>query len=195
MSRSATANRSTRETIVELTLELDGEGRATVDTGVGFFDHLLSSLATHALFDLDLTTKGDLVVDDHHTLEDTALALGSALAQALGDRAGISRFGDARVPMDEALAEAAIDISGRAYAVIELELENATIGTMTSQNLPHALEAFARAAGITVHLRSRGDNDHHVAEAAVKALARALRSAVALDPARAGEIPSTKGAL
>ncbi|MGA7271540.1 MAG: imidazoleglycerol-phosphate dehydratase HisB [Acidimicrobiia bacterium] len=195
MSRSVTTNRSTRETSVECTLELDGRGRATIDTGVGFFDHLLSSLATHALFDLDLTTKGDLVVDDHHTLEDTALVLGSALAQALGDRAGINRFGDARVPMDEALAEATVDISGRPYAVIDLELRNPTIGTMTAQNLPHALEAFTRAAGITLHLHSRGDNDHHVAEAAIKALARALRSAVALDPARADEIPSTKGAL
>ncbi len=195
MSRAAATNRSTRETSVDLRLDLDGRGRATVDTGVGFFDHLLSSLATHALFDLEVTTKGDLEVDDHHTLEDTALALGTALADALGDRSGINRFGDARVPMDEALAEAVIDISGRPYAVIDLEMGNPTIGTMTTQNLPHALEAFTRTAGMTLHLHAWGDNDHHVAEAAIKALARALRSAVALDPARSGEVPSTKGTL
>lgn len=195
MSRNATVKRSTRETNVELILELDGQGRSTVDTGVGFFDHLLSSLATHALFDLELTTKGDLEIDDHHTLEDTALALGSALAEALGDRSGITRFGDARVPMDEAVAEAVIDVSGRPYAVIDIQLRNPSIGTMTTQNLPHSLEALTRTAGMTVHLNSRGDNDHHVAEAAIKALARALRAAVSIDPARAGAIPSTKGTL
>lgn len=195
MTRSATINRTTRETNVDITLDLDGAGRATIDTGVGFFDHLLTSLAAHGLFDLDVKTVGDLHIDDHHTVEDTALALGSALAEALGDRSGITRFGDARVPMDEALAEAVVDISGRPYSVIDLHLTTPSIGNLTTQNLPHALEAFTRTAGLTLHLRSTGTNDHHVAEAAIKALARALRSAVEVDPRRQGDIPSTKGAL
>lgn len=195
MTRSATINRTTRETNVNITLDLDGSGRATIDTGVGFFDHLLTSLAAHGLFDLEVKTVGDLHIDDHHTVEDTALALGSALAEALGDRSGITRFGDARVPMDEALAEAVVDISGRAYSVIDLQLATPSIGNLTTQNLPHALEAFTRTASLTLHLRSRGANDHHVAEAAIKALARALRSAVEIDSRRRGDIPSTKGAL
>ena len=195
MTRSATINRTTRETAADITLNLDGTGRATIDTGVGFFDHLLTSLAAHGLFDLEVKTVGDLHIDDHHTVEDTALALGAALSDALGDRAGITRFGDARVPMDEALADAVVDLSGRAYSVIDLQLATPSIGNLTSQNLPHALEAFTRTAGLTLHLRSRGTNDHHVAEAAIKALARALRSAVEIDPRRQGDIPSTKGAL
>ena len=194
MNRTASVSRTTRETSVELTLDLDGEGSAKVETGVGFFDHLLTSLATHALFDLEVRTVGDLHIDDHHTIEDTALVLGSALAEALGDRAGITRFGDARVPMDEALAEATVDLSGRPLAVIDLALSTPRIGTMTTQNLPHALEAFARTAGLTMHLSSRGSNDHHVAEAAIKALARALRKAVTPDPRRLG-VPSSKGVL
>lgn len=194
MSRTARMTRTTRETTVDLSLDLDGEGSSKVETGVGFFDHLLTSLATHALFDLKVRTEGDLHIDDHHTIEDTALVLGSALSEALGDRSGITRFGDARVPMDEALAEATVDISGRPYAVIDLRLTAPRIGTMTTQNLPHALESFARTAGLTMHLRSAGKNDHHVAEAAVKALARALRAAVAVDPRRSG-IPSSKGSL
>lgn len=195
MKRIATLNRTTRETAVDITLDLDGSGRATIDTGVGFFDHLLSSLAVHGLFDLEVKTVGDLHIDDHHTVEDTALALGSALDEALGDRVGIARFGDARVPMDEALAEAVVDISGRPYSVIELGLATPSIGNLTTQNLPHALEAFVRTAGITVHLTARGANDHHVAEAAFKALARSLRTAVEIDPRREGAVPSTKGSL
>lgn len=194
MNRRASLTRRTRETSVELTLDLDGEGSAKIETGVGFFDHLLTSLATHGLFDLEVRTVGDLHIDDHHTIEDTAFVLGSALAEALGDRSGINRFGDARVPMDEALAEATVDISGRPYAVIDLQLTTPRIGTMTTQNLPHALEAFARSAGLTMHLRSEGTNDHHVAEAGIKALARALRAAVALDQRRVG-VPSSKGTL
>lgn len=194
MNRRASLTRQTRETSVELTLDLDGEGSAKVETGVGFFDHLLTSFATHGLFDLEVRTVGDLHIDDHHTIEDTALVLGSALAEALGDRSGINRFGDARVPMDEALAEATVDISGRPYAVIDLRLTTPRIGTMTTQNLPHALEAFARNAGLTLHLRSGGVNDHHIAEAGIKALARALRGAVTLDPRRVG-VPSSKGTL
>ena len=193
MKRTAHLSRETKETSVEVSLDLDGSGQARVSTGVGFLDHLLTSLAHHALFDLTVTTRGDLEVDDHHTVEDTALVLGSAIAEALGDRAGINRFGDAAVPMDEALGRAAVDVGGRPYAVVELPLRNPTIGNLTTQNLPHAIEALARTAGITLHLSSTGCNDHHQAEAAVKALARALRQAVARDPRRVG-VASTKGA-
>lgn len=177
---------------MEVNLNLDGSGQADISTGVGFFDHLLTSLAHHALFDLSVTTRGDLIVDDHHTVEDTALVLGSAMAEALGDRSGINRFGDAAVPMDEALGSAAVDVGGRPYAVIDLPLQNPTIGNLTTQNLPHALEAMARTAGFSLYLSSRGLNDHHQAEAAIKALARALRQAVARDPRREG-VASTKG--
>jgi imidazoleglycerol-phosphate dehydratase len=194
VTRTATLHRTTAETDVSVTIDLDGTGTAAVDTGVGFFDHLLRSFAHHALIDLEVTTRGDLEVDDHHTVEDTALVLGRAIADALGDRAGITRFGDARVPMDEAVAEAVVDAGGRPYAVIDLELRTDRIGTLTTQNLPHALEALARTAGFTLHLRSKGANDHHVAEAAVKALARAVRAAVEIDRRRSG-IPSTKGVL
>ena len=192
MPRKATCRRSTKETRVSAMLDLDGRGDATVRTGIGFFDHLLTSLAHHALFDLTVTTEGDVEVDDHHTVEDTALCLGEALGTALGDRTGIHRFGDARVPMDEAIAEATVDVGGRPYSVTDLELANPAIGNLTAQNIPHALEAFARSAGITMHVTATGRNDHHVAEAAFKALARALRAAVSPDPRRSG-VPSTKG--
>lgn len=195
MSRTARIHRKTAETDVTIDLDLDGTGTARVSTGVGFFDHLLTSLATHALFDLEVDTAGDLVIDDHHTVEDTALALGAALAEALGERAGIVRFGDARIPMDEAVATAVVDISGRPYSVIDVALSNPAIGNFTTQNFAHALEAFSRTAGITLHLTAAGLNDHHIAEAATKALARALRSAVSLDPRRGERFPSTKASL
>ncbi|MDF1596469.1 MAG: imidazoleglycerol-phosphate dehydratase HisB [Acidimicrobiia bacterium] len=194
MTRTAAVERSTRETTVSVKLDLDGSGDGNISTGVGFFDHLLTSLSHHSLIDLTVETEGDLHVDDHHTVEDTALVLGEALAAALGDRSGISRFAEARVPMDEAVAEAVIDVSGRPYAVIELPFTTDRIGNLTTQNIPHALEAFTRTAGLTLHLRARGANDHHIAEAAFKALARALRGAVAFDPRRSG-VPSTKGTL
>ncbi|WP_420613541.1 imidazoleglycerol-phosphate dehydratase HisB [Candidatus Spongiisocius sp.] len=192
MPRKATCRRSTKETRVSVMLDLDGSGDAAVRTGIGFFDHLLTSFAHHALFDLTVTTEGDVEVDDHHTVEDTALCVGEALGAALGDRTGIHRFGDARVPMDEAIAVATVDVGGRPYSVTDLELANPAIGALTAQNIPHALEAFARSAGITMHLTATGRNDHHVAEAAFKALARALRAAVSPDPRRSG-VPSTKG--
>jgi imidazoleglycerol-phosphate dehydratase len=173
-------------------LDLDGSGRASITTGIGFFDHLLTSFAHHGLLDLDVTTVGDLEVDDHHTVEDTALVLGAALAEALGDRTGIMRYGDATVPMDEAQASAVVDAGGRSYAVVDLPFRGERIGALSTQMIPHALEALARTAGFTIHLTGSGANDHHVAEAAFKALARALRSAVAIDPRRSG-IPSTKG--
>ena len=175
MKRTAHLSRETRETSVEVRLDLDGSGQAQISTGVGFFDHLLTSLAHHALFDLTVTTRGDLEVDDHHTVEDTALVLGSALSEALGDRAGINRFGDAAVPMDEALGTAAVDVGGRPYGVVDLPLSNPNIGNFTTQNLPHAIEALARTAGITLHLSSTGRNDHHQAEGARAAVATPAR--------------------
>lgn len=193
MSRRASVSRTTLETEVRLQLDLDGSGQAAVATGVGFFDHLLGSLVRHALFDLQVETQGDLEVDDHHTVEDTALVLGQALGEALGDRNGIVRFGDATVPMDEALARAAVDAGGRPHAVIDLPFRGERIGDLSTQMIPHLLEAFARAAGITLHLSGSGANDHHLAEAAFKALARALRLAVGPDFQREGGSTSTTG--
>lgn len=191
--RAVTVRRTTRETDVTVRVELDGSGSATISTGVGFFDHLLSSLAHHALLDLEISASGDLEVDDHHTVEDVALVLGAALAEALGDRAGIQRFGDASVPMDEAVASAVLDLGGRPYAVVELPFRGERVGALNLQMIEHALGAFARTSGATLHLRGTGRNDHHLAEAAFKALARALRAAIAPDPRRSG-IASTKGA-
>jgi imidazoleglycerol-phosphate dehydratase len=191
--RVAAVRRATRETDVTVRVALDGSGQASISTGVGFYDHLLSSLAHHALLDLEIKATGDLEVDEHHTVEDVALVLGAAIAAALGDRAGIRRFGDASVPMDEALATVAIDIGGRPYAVIDLPFRSERVGTLPTQLIEHALEAFARTSGSTLHLRGTGRNDHHLAEAAFKALARALRAACEPDPRRTGPA-STKGA-
>jgi imidazoleglycerol-phosphate dehydratase len=186
--------RRTRETDITIALDLDGSGTTAIETGVGFYDHLLGSLAHHGLFDLEIRATGDLDVDEHHTVEDVALVLGAAFAVALGDRAGIRRFGDSAVPMDEAAATAVIDIGGRPYAVIELPFRSERAGALPLQLVDHALESFARTAGATVHVRGSGRNDHHLAEAAFKALGRALRVACEPDPRRAG-IASTKGAL
>jgi imidazoleglycerol-phosphate dehydratase len=193
-ARRVSLTRRTRETEIDITLDLDGAGRAAIGSGIGFYDHLLSSLAHHGLFDVDIRATGDLDVDEHHTVEDVALVLGSAFAEALGDRAGIARFGEASVPMDEALATAVIDIGGRPYAVIDLPFRGERVGGLPLQLVDHALESFARTAGVTLHLRGTGHNDHHLAEAAFKALARALRAACAPDPRRAG-VASTKGSL
>jgi imidazoleglycerol-phosphate dehydratase len=193
-SRRGAVSRRTRETEVSVVLVIDGAGSGDVDTGVRFFDHLLASLAHHALFDLEVRATGDVDVDDHHTVEDVALVLGTALAEALGDRAGIRRFGDATVPMDESVATAAVDVGGRPYAVVDLPFRGERVGGLTLQNVEHALEAFARTSGTTLHVRGTGRNDHHLAEAAFKALALALRAACELDPRRDG-VASTKGAL
>jgi len=192
MGRRATITRTTRETDVAVTIDLDGTGAADIETGVGFYDHLLGSLAHHGLLDLTVRARGDLHVDDHHTVEDVALVLGAAIAEGLGDRAGIERFGDATVPMDEAVATAIIDVGGRPYAVIDLPFRGERAGDLTLQLVEHALEAFARTAGATLHVRGTGRNDHHLAEAAFKALGRALRAATAPEPRRRG-VASTKG--
>jgi imidazoleglycerol-phosphate dehydratase len=191
--RRVTVARRTHETDVAVTLDLDGSGAADVRSGVGFLDHLLTSFAHHGLFDLAVNAEGDFAVDEHHTVEDVGLVLGTALAEALGDRAGIARFGEASVPMDEALATAVVDVGGRPYAVVDLPFRGERVGALPTQLIEHALEAFARTSGTTLHLRGTGRNDHHLAEAAFKALARALRAAVAEDPRRAGAVPSTKG--
>lgn len=193
-SRRVRVARRTRETQVEVALTLDGSGRAGIETGVGFYDHLLSCLAHHGLFDFEIRATGDLAVDEHHTVEDVALVLGAAFAEALGDRAGIRRFGDCSVPMDESLASAVVDVGGRPYAVIDLPFRGERAGALPLQLVEHALEAFARTAGATLHVRGSGRNDHHLAEAAFKALGRALRSACEPDPRREG-VASTKGSL
>ena len=193
-ARRVTLARRTRETEIDVTLDLDGWGRASVATGIGFYDHLLTSLAHHGLFDLDIRAAGDLEVDEHHTVEDVALVLGAAFAEALADRAGIGRFGQASVPMDESLASAVIDVGGRPYAVIDLPFRGDRVGTLPLQLVEHVLESFARTAGATLHLSGTGRNDHHLAEAAFKALARALRVACEIDPRRVG-VASTKGSL
>ena len=189
--RDATVLRTTAETALRLTLALDGSGRARVETGIGFLDHLLTLLAFHAGFDLELRAGGDLDVDEHHTVEDTVAALGTALAQALGDRAGVARYGSATVPMDEARATAAVDLVRRPHAEISLAFTGDRVGGLALTLLPHALERLAMEAGCTVHVESAGTDDHHVAEAACKALGRALRQAVAHE---GGGVRSTKGA-
>jgi len=193
MTRTASLQRKTLETDVRISIDLDGSGKVSVATGVGFYDHMLTALGHHGLFDLEITTEGDLHVDEHHTVEDTALVLGSTIAEALGDRAGIRRYGSATIPMDEAVATAVVDIGGRPYAVIDLPFTTDRLGALGTQMIPHALEAFARTSGCTLNLTATGDNDHHIAEAAFKALAYALRSAVEIDPRRSG-LASTKGA-
>ncbi len=192
--RSATVSRKTRETEITVTLRLDGTGESKISTGVGFYDHLLGSLAHHALFDLEIEATGDLAIDEHHTVEDVALVFGAALAEALGDRSGIVRFGDAAVPMDEAVATSVVDVGGRPYAVIDLPFKGKRAGKLPLQLIEHVFESFARAGGVTLHLKGKGRNDHHLAEAAFKALGRSLRAACAVDPRRSG-VASTKGSL
>jgi imidazoleglycerol-phosphate dehydratase len=194
--RIAEVQRQTRETNAQITLDLDGSGTHTVATGIGFLDHMLSHVAVHGLFDLTVQASGDLHVDPHHTVEDVALALGQAFAEALGDKAGIVRMGSATVPMDEALAFVAIDLSGRPYCVVEVAWNGPTVGSIPATLIPHFVESFAVAARANVHARVLyGRDDHHKAEALFKALGRALDAATRPDPRRGGAIPSTKGTL
>jgi len=194
MNRVATVTRKTAETDVAVTVDLDGTGAADIDTGVGMFDHLLTAFAHHSMIDVTIRTVGDLHIDEHHTVEDTALVLGSAIDEALGDRSGIARYADARVPMDEALASCVVDVGGRPYAVLDLAFVGERMGTLGTQMIPHALESLARTSRTTLHVGATGRNDHHIAEAAFKAYAVAMRRAISLDPRRSG-VPSTKGVL
>jgi imidazoleglycerol-phosphate dehydratase len=192
--RTARVERSTAETTITCSLTIDGSGEARLATGIGFLDHLMTSLARHARFDLDFECRGDLEIDDHHTVEDCGIVLGQALDRALGDRRGIARFGSAFAPLDEALARAVVDISGRPFAAVELGLRRERLGSLSCENVPHFLSSFATAARLTLHVDLlRGTNDHHRAEAAFKALALALRQAVA--DSGFADVASTKGSL
>jgi imidazoleglycerol-phosphate dehydratase len=190
--RSAARQRQTKETDVAVRLNLDGDGAAEIATGVPFLDHLLRALAVHARFDLDVKARGDLEVDAHHTVEDVAIVLGEVLAEALGDRSGIARFGDAIVPLDESRATVALDCGGRGYAMIDVPLRGVMIGSLPATLVPHFLETLALRGGVTLHVIASGRDDHHLAEATFKALARALRQACAVDPALRGRSASTK---
>jgi imidazoleglycerol-phosphate dehydratase len=194
--RRASVDRETAETRVHVELNIDGQGSAEVNTGVGFYDHMLSAFAKHGRFDLTVSCEGDLHVDAHHTMEDVALALGAAFDRALGERAGIARMGDATVPLDEALVQAVVDISGRPYAATSFDFVGERIGEAPSEMVPHVLRSFAMEARVTLHVRQlAGANDHHIAEAAMKALGRALDAATRPDERIAGQVPSTKETL
>ncbi len=195
-NRAATVHRKTKETDITITLNLDGSGQADVATGIGFLDHMLDALARHARFDLTVRAKGDLHIDAHHTVEDVGIVLGQTLAQALGNKRGITRMGHAIVPMDESLALVAVDIGGRGYFVFDGAFSTPHIGQMATGLIPHFFESLAHAAKLNLHARLlAGADDHHQAEALFKALARALNQAVRIDPQLRGRIPSTKGSI
>jgi len=194
--RKATISRKTAETEITVEIDLDGSGTYDNQTGVGFFDHMLDQLSRHALIDMTLRATGDLHIDDHHTVEDCGIALGQALVQALGDKRGITRYGECHLAMDDAQVRCALDLSGRSYLICNLDLPTAKIGTFDSELVREFFQALATHGGITLHIdRLHGFNSHHIAEAAFKAVARALRQAVETDPHKADAIPSTKGAL
>jgi imidazoleglycerol-phosphate dehydratase len=193
--RTATVERRTNETEIRCRVALDGAGKATVATGIGMLDHMLGALAAHSLLDLELACAGDLWVDEHHTVEDVAIVLGQALDGALGERAGIRRFGDARAPLDEAAVQAVVDLGGRGAARIELDFAGERVGGIPASLVPHFFDSLSRHGRMAIHLTGTGADDHHLLEAAFKALALALRQAWAPDPGRAGAVPSTKGSL
>jgi imidazoleglycerol-phosphate dehydratase len=194
--RVGRCTRETRETRVHVEWVLDGRGRGDVQTGVGYLDHMLDSLARHGLFDLHVRAEGDLHVDEHHTVEDVAIALGRALVEALGDGRGLRRMGDAAVPLDEALALVAVDLSGRGLATLDIPLRGPRLGQLPTELVPHFFQSLAMEGRFTLHVHVlRGENDHHKVEAAFKALAKALDWATSLDPRVAGVVPSTKGVL
>jgi imidazoleglycerol-phosphate dehydratase len=192
--RTAAVTRETAETDIEVILDVDGDGDATVDTGIGFFDHMLASFATHGLFDLTVNCDGDLAIDDHHTVEDVAITLGQAFDEALGDKRGITRFADRKVPMDEALATVVVDISGRPYFAFDGTFSQESVGGMTSYMARHFLRSLSTNAGMTLHASVEGDNAHHEIEALFKGLARVLDDATRIDDRRS-DAPSTKGEL
>jgi imidazoleglycerol-phosphate dehydratase len=194
--RIATINRSTAETRIDVTVNLDGTGVYSIKTGIGFLDHMVEQLSRHGLIDIDLKVDGDLHIDGHHTVEDSALALGQAVAQALGDKRGIRRYGDALSPMDETLTRVALDISGRPWLVWKNAFTVSRLGELDTELIEHWFHSFAQTAGITLHVETLyGSNNHHIVEAAYKGLARALRTAVEIDPRKSDAIPSTKGVL
>ena len=194
--RKASVKRTTKETAVEVVIDLDGEGRSSISTGIGFLDHMLDLLARHSRIDIEIKAKGDLHIDHHHTTEDVGIALGQAVKQALGDMKGIARYADVHVPMDEALTRVAIDISGRPFLVFRVDFVRDKVGPFDTELVQEWFQAFAVNAAMTVHVATLyGTNDHHIAESCFKGLARALRAAVAIDPRAAHEVPSTKGTL
>jgi imidazoleglycerol-phosphate dehydratase len=194
--RTAQIKRKTAETDICLSLNLDGSGVSNIDTGCGFLNHMLTLFAKHGRFDLNVTCKGDIDVDDHHTVEDIGIALGDAFAQALGEKRGIIRYGDIVLPMDEALILCAVDISGRSYLGYDLQIPTEKVGTFDTELTEEFYQGFTRRAGLTLHIRQlAGTNSHHIIEGSFKAVARVLRAAVAIDAAYADEIPSTKGVL
>jgi imidazoleglycerol-phosphate dehydratase len=194
--RNATITRKTDETEITVEINLDGAGAYDNETGVGFFDHMLDQLARHSLIDVKVRCKGDLHIDDHHTVEDVGIALGQALTQALGDKTGIRRYGACMLPMDDALVRAALDLSGRPFLIWTMELPTPKIGTFDTELVREFFQAFATHGGITLHVDAlHGFNSHHMAEAAFKSVARALREAVETDPRKSDAVPSTKGAL
>jgi imidazoleglycerol-phosphate dehydratase len=194
--RKGAVSRKTKETEIEVRVDLDGTGAAKIATGIGFFDHMLEQLARHSLIDIEIHARGDLHIDQHHTVEDTGIALGQAVHQALGGMAGIARFSDVLLPMDEALTRVAMDISGRPFLVFKTKFAQPNIGSFDSELVREFFQAFSTHAAMTIHVETLyGENAHHIAESAFKGLARALRKAVAIDPRQRGEIPSTKGSL
>ncbi len=196
MKRQATITRTTKETEITATVDLDGTGAYEIGTGIGFLDHMLEQLARHALIDIRLRAKGDLHIDFHHTTEDCGIVLGQAVAKALGDRAGIARYADVALPMDETLTRVALDVSGRPHLVWNVTFSRPKLGEMDTELFREWFHAFAQHAGLTLHVETcYGENNHHIAETCYKGLARALRQAIALDSRQAGRVPSTKGTL
>jgi len=194
--RQASVERNTKETQIKARVDLDGQGVYHVSTGIGFLDHMLEQLSRHSLIDLDVEASGDLHIDNHHTTEDSGIAIGEAVAKALGDRKGITRYGDALIPMDETLVRVAIDLSNRPYLIWRVSLPRDKLGTMDTELFKEWFQAFAQAAGATLHVEVLyGENTHHMIEACYKGLARALRQALTLDPRKADAVPSTKGVL
>ncbi len=194
--RKAAVTRKTNETEIAVELDLDGTGTAKVATGVGFFDHMLDQLARHSLMDMTVSAKGDLHIDDHHTVEDVGIALGQALKQALGDKRGLTRYADCLLPMDETLTRVAVDVSGRPFLVFRTEFPTAKIGTFDTELVREFFQAFAINGGLTLHIENLyGANSHHIAESCFKGVARALGAALAIDAKQASRVPSTKGAL
>ena len=196
LSRRASVARNTKETAITATVDLDGTGSYDIKTGIGFLDHMPEQLARHSLIDITLEAKGDLHIDFHHTAEDTGIVLGQAVAKALGDKAGITRYADVSLPMDETLTRVAIDVSGRPYLIWKVEFSRPKVGEMDTELFREWFQAFAQNAGITLHVENvYGENNHHIAETCYKGLARALRKAVELDPRQGARVPSTKGTL